>query len=1041
MNPARWKLTVDIFQAALDEPADKRLSFVHESCKEEPEIEAQVCKLLAADEKAGSFLERPEIPSGVIQALGSTHESMFAAGSVLSGRFEIVRLLGQGGMGQVYEAVDLDLRQRIALKTIRPEISSDSCTLARFKKEVSLTRRITHPNVCRTFDLDRHSELSADGTRSEVVFLTMELLVGETLSQLLRRKGKLSVEESFPIVSQLVEALTAAHKAGVIHRDLKPSNILLVSTPEKSRVVVTDFGLARGLQPDRNSVGEGPLSAMTGSEQMLGTLVYMAPELLEGGEATEASDIYALGLIAFEMVTGKRPFADENSLFEAVKRLKQPAPGAQQLVPDLSPTWTTVIARCLGRNPSDRFGSTEEVLRSITESGETTAGRKRLAYQISSEGQVSGTAGVNIRRWLKVLGIFSATVALLLVTLRFYQRKEDSQIALGAAVLLTEISNESHDSEMNGIGELFRNQLSQSAYMNLLEPSRIRETLERMSRPIGASLEPRIAREVAWRQGVPIVVFGSLSRVADDYRFDLKMERVGSDPAYPRASWSFSETSQTKRDLMESVHHGGLWIRRLVGENESEIQATDRRPEDVTTSSWEALNLYSEGQRLAAKDRLEEAALQFKRAAEKDPEFAMAWMRRGDTLDNLGRIDEGFGCWQKAISISGDRRLSQREELRIKGMFASDTGDLKSAIDYFGQYAIGYPNDYLGYFFRSYPLMLIGRTEEAVQVLNEAEKLAPNSYYIADHLARYHLITGHFDTVARYTLRLRQLGRDGYADQIDGQADVVKGNYDAAHGAFRRLFRSSDPYLRSASFYLDASAFAERGRYDEAIEALTKGIETDLSLGDTAAAADKWIALAYLNARRLDRRASRSASLEALTLSRDVRRIAVVGALLARNGFIADAQKLLKQAPEDRHFPFALIAAHRLRGEVLLAEGHCGAALREFEKAKTLDQEFGLLKDYWLHALVACGRLPEALEEVDRLRSRVGQVWHHPENYMPGWDADLLYQAASLRYQLKDPDAGKQLAKYLSLRNGATIPEVSEAGRMYMQTVKSTTIN
>ena len=153
-----------------------------------------------------------------------------------------MRFIGQGGMGQVYEALDLELKGKVALKTIREDISSDPRMLSRFRREVLLTRRITHPNVCRTFDIERHPATAADGTKSDITFLTMELLQGETLADLLRRQGRLTATEALPLVLQMIEALTAAHSVGIVHRDFKPSNVLLVPINNGLRVVVTDFG-------------------------------------------------------------------------------------------------------------------------------------------------------------------------------------------------------------------------------------------------------------------------------------------------------------------------------------------------------------------------------------------------------------------------------------------------------------------------------------------------------------------------------------------------------------------------------------------------------------------------------------------------------------------------------------------------------------------------------------------------------------------------------------------------------------------------------
>src|ERR1022692_851289 len=203
------------------------------------------------------------------------------AGDVVSGRYRIVRFIARGGMGEVYEAEDLELKGRVALKTLLPEIASDPRMISRFKQEIQLSRKIAHPNVCKVFDLARHP---ADSSPAPVILLSMEYLPGETLGQKLARAGRLSVDEALPIMRQMAAALDAAHAAGVIHRDFKTSNVMLVPSGGGVRVVVTDFGLARNAGSDGETTATLP-------GRVAGTLDYMAPELLTGRPATVASDV------------------------------------------------------------------------------------------------------------------------------------------------------------------------------------------------------------------------------------------------------------------------------------------------------------------------------------------------------------------------------------------------------------------------------------------------------------------------------------------------------------------------------------------------------------------------------------------------------------------------------------------------------------------------------------------------------------------------------------------------------------------------------
>ena len=288
-----------------------------------------------------------------------------AEGDVLADRFRIVRFIGRGGMGDVYEAEDLELGERVALKTVRPEIAHLEGAIDRFRREIQLARKVTHPNVCRIFDVFRHRpEASAGasgwgtaGGPGEITFFSMELLVGETLEQRLRAGGRMAPREALPIVRQVADGLTAAHRAGVIHRDFKPGNVMLCGAAGEPRAVITDFGLAR-------TYGEG--DGLTVRGDLLGTPSYMAPEQVTGGEVTAATDIYALGCVLYEVITGAPPFVGANSFSTAFKRVQEDPRPPREHVPDLDPAWDAAILRCLERVPADRFAQACDVAAALT---------------------------------------------------------------------------------------------------------------------------------------------------------------------------------------------------------------------------------------------------------------------------------------------------------------------------------------------------------------------------------------------------------------------------------------------------------------------------------------------------------------------------------------------------------------------------------------------------------------------------------------------------------------------------------------------------
>jgi serine/threonine protein kinase/tetratricopeptide (TPR) repeat protein len=363
--PDKWEDEKSLFEAALAQPPEAWPSFLAKSCPE-PSLRDKVEKLLA------NYLEDPRFMSASSPNKDSLSESrppLNAAGDVLAGRFRVVRFLSRGGMGEVYEAEDLELHEPVALKMIRPEIAVcyPNC-LQRFKREVLLAKRVTHPNVCRIFDFFRHSDSPAKGAERgrELMFVSMELLRGETLSERLRRVGRINTDEALSLVSQITAALDAAHSVGVLHRDLKPGNIFLVATDsaKSARVVVTDFGLALSLE----EYSESSLTPLTANE-FLGTPAYMSPEQIQSRELTPASDIYSLGLVMYQMVTGVRPFEDETPIVMAANRLNKPVPSPCSVDPSVDRVWESVIVKCLDRDPQRRFQSAAQVSNALRGDG------------------------------------------------------------------------------------------------------------------------------------------------------------------------------------------------------------------------------------------------------------------------------------------------------------------------------------------------------------------------------------------------------------------------------------------------------------------------------------------------------------------------------------------------------------------------------------------------------------------------------------------------------------------------------------------------
>ncbi len=343
-------------------------TFLEANCAD-PALRAEVERLLSEHQQAGSFLSNPILNLQFESAVAS---GRFQAGELLAGRFNVIRFIASGGMGEVYEAEDIELKAGRAIKIIRPEILNQSNAVARFRREVRLAQQVTHPNVCRVFDIFRHkSEVSGI---HDVWLVSMELLHGETLADRLKEKGRMTLNEALPLINQMTSALSAAHRAGIVHRDFKPGNVMLVASENEAsdRAVVTDFGLAV-----RSVRSAATTSLVTGNE-LFGSPAYMSPEQIEDRIATPASDIYALGLVIYEMVTGKRPIEGDTPISIAAKRLSQDAPSPRVFRPELSSQWENVILRCLERNPARRFREVEEITAGLSGEDATQSGPRTV---------------------------------------------------------------------------------------------------------------------------------------------------------------------------------------------------------------------------------------------------------------------------------------------------------------------------------------------------------------------------------------------------------------------------------------------------------------------------------------------------------------------------------------------------------------------------------------------------------------------------------------------------------------------------------------
>ncbi len=558
-------------------------------------------------------------------------------------------------MGEVYEAEDLDLRVSVALKTVRPEIADHDIALERFRREIQLARKVTHPNVCRIFDVGHHqAKVPETGEEREIVFLTMEHLEGETLAHHLRESGPMDEALALPIVQQMCNAIDAAHEAGIVHRDFKSSNVLLVpdsARPGGMRAVVTDFGLARGSQP------EDTLStSLSSSGQTVGTPTYMAPEQVAGSTVTPSVDIYALGIVVFEMVTGRPPFVSDSPLSTAVKRLIEAPPAPRSLNPSLGSRWESGILRCLEKDPTSRFRKASDLVRWIEGKPLSDSGAARLPL-----GRLSAVMSI-------VILIISAVVAF-----GWWRDQNESPRTLSAQTRPLAAVIGFRNLTGNPDAAWLATALQEMLSMELAASETIRvvsgDTVARARRELGlgssSSLSTDEIDRISRNLGADLVILGSyfIEEGADDpqIRLDVRVHRRGAEEVVSPVI----ETG-ARSDLLKVVSRAGETLRSELGygagvpDTATALMASYPADPGATMAYARGLQALRNGDSMKARTSLESAV-------RIEPDNPLAHSALASVWSSLGYQARARDAAKRAMELSS--ALPREERLLIKARY------------------------------------------------------------------------------------------------------------------------------------------------------------------------------------------------------------------------------------------------------------------------------------------------------------------------------------------------------------------------------------
>ncbi len=802
-------------------------------------------------------------------APGSTYAAVDLVGYQLGPRYHIIKLLGAGGMGAVYQAWDDELGVAVALKTVRPEVANDPATARtlerRFKQELLLARKVTHKNIVRVHDIGE-----VDGIK----YITMPYVEGEDLATILKRDGKLDVPRVMTLARSVISGLAAAHEAGVVHRDLKPANIMVNADGEG---LVMDFGVARSTEGPAPAAGTGggvaslsgataQTMAQTMAGSVVGTVEYMAPEQARAEAVDQRADVYAFGLILYDLLLGRGRARHLDSAFaELQQRMREAPKPLRNEDPTLPVALERVVMRCVQPEAAVRFATSREVeaeLAKLDLHGKPLPLVRRLTW--------------------KMVASAAVIVASLLGGTWWLARGPAPEVEHEpVSILITDLRNDTGDAAFDGTLEpMLKLALEGAGFISAYDRNGIRRSLGVVPPD---RLDETAGREIAVKQGVGVVLSGTLVAEGRGYTITLKAAESVTGNVIANAT----ERASGKDGVLGVATSLGNRVRTALGDDASD-SAQRFATDTLSATSLDVVREYALAMQALSNSKFADARTAFKRATALDPNFGLAYAGMAIASANMGQPQEAETYVREAIRHVD--RMTERERFRTRGLFYYLTNDYASCVKEYGDLLTRYEADAAArnnLALCSTKLRNLNRAREEMQ---RVVQILPKRSLYRVNASLYSIYASNFADGEQEALVAQELN-DPWAQQALALAKLGQGDLDAAAAAYQRLagVPGAGPSY-TASGLGDIALY--RGRFADAARIFADGAAADIKAEDSDRAVAKLAALAYTELSRGRKREARAAADQALAHGTSVQIRFLAGRIYAQVGATAQASAI-----------------------------------------------------------------------------------------------------------------------------------------------------